>query len=433
MAKKRMRNFLMVLGIVGFLFLSEANWKASSSEDPLYENLRIFAEVLKEIQANYVEDVDPQKLVYSAIEGMVKSLDAHSAFLKKEEYTELMEETKGEFTGIGIEITIKDNTVTVVSPIEDTPAYRAGLKPGDKIIKVDNAPTRDMTLTEVVKRIRGPKGTQVKITIHREGEPSPLEFEITREKIPIQNVKGYYLGSSIGYLRVSSFQNNTSDKLYKIFQDLQKDHEIKGILLDLRNNPGGLLSEAVKVADLFLDEGTIVTTQGRGSAQKTELKARQGDNSIDLPMVVLVNEGSASASEIVAGALQDNKRALIVGTKTFGKGSVQTVIPLSDGSGLRLTTSLYFTPSGRSIQVTGIEPDVNIPAYKPTDLELKERMLREKDLQRHMEKKEEGKGVRGEKLDEPDQNGKILLEKDYQVSYGVGILKGARLFKVKVQ
>lgn len=428
---KILKKVLFIFLVCVIFVITSFDWKLSSSEDITYENLRIFAEVLKEIQANYVEQVDVQKLIYSAIDGMVKSLDAHSAFLKREEYTELMEETKGEFTGVGIEITIKDNAVTVVSPIEDTPAFKAGIKPGDRIIKVDNELTRDMTLTEVVKRIRGPKGTHVKLTIQREGEPNLLEFDLTREKIPIQNVKGYYLGSNIAYLRISSFQNNTSEKLYNVYSDIIKAHEIKGIVLDLRNNPGGLLTEAVKVADIFLNEGVIVSTKGRNPNQKTEVKAKAGDRFIGVPMVALVNEGSASAAEIVAGALQDNKRALVVGTKTFGKGSVQTVVPLSDGSGLRLTTSLYYTPSGRSIQAKGIEPDLNVPAYKPTDLELKERVLREKDLKRHMEGKEDPKGK--PQGDDPDEHGKILLEKDYQVSYAMGILKGLRLFKVQAQ
>lgn len=432
MSKYKILKKLLLIFVLSSVFLTISfDWKLSSSEDITYEHLKIFAEVLKEIQANYVEQVDVQKLIYSAIDGMVKSLDAHSAFLKREEYTELMEETKGEFTGVGIEITIKDNAVTVVSPIEDTPAFKAGIKPGDKIIKVDNELTKDMTLTEVVKRIRGPKGTHVKLTIQREGEANLLEFDLTREKIPIQNVKGYYLGSNIAYLRISSFQNNTSDKLYNTYSELQKAHEIKGIVLDLRNNPGGLLTEAVKVADLFLNEGVIVSTKGRNPNQKAEVKAKSGDRFINVPLVALVNEGSASAAEIVAGALQDNKRALVVGTKTFGKGSVQTVVPLSDGSGLRLTTSLYYTPSGRSIQAKGIEPDLNVPAYKPTELELKEKVLREKDLKRHMEGKEDPKGKSSG--DDPDDHGKILLEKDYQVSYAMGILKGLRLFKVQVQ
>lgn len=421
--------FMAIIAIS--VFWGSVEWKASSFDDITYENLRIFAEVLKEIQANFVEEVDPQKLIYSAIEGMVKGLDAHSGFLKKEEYSELMEETKGEFTGVGIEITIRDNTVTVVSPIEDTPAFKAGIKPGDKILKVDDTPTKDMTLTEVVKRIRGPKGTKVRLTIGRKGEQNPIEVELVREKIPIHNVKGYYLGSKVAYLRVSSFQTNTSGRLYNAYSELKKAHGINGIVLDLRNNPGGLLSEAVKVADLFLPEGIIVSTKGRDPSKNMEFKAKKEEAEVSEPMVVLVNEGSASASEIVAGALQDNKRALIVGTKTFGKGSVQTVIPLSDGSGLRLTTSLYFTPSGRSIQVTGIEPDLNVPAYKPSELELKESMLREKDLKRHMERKD---GIVEEKSqDAPDENGKILLEKDYQVSYAMAVLKGLRIFESRVQ
>jgi len=421
------KRFFLVFTACTFLLLTYGRLGVSSSDETTYENLKIFAEVLKEIQNNYVDKVDTQKLIYSAIEGMVKSLDAHSAFLKKEEYKELIEETKGEFTGVGIEITLKDNVVTVVSPIEDTPAFKAGIRPGDKIIKVDDSSTRDMSLMEVVRRIRGPKGTQVKLTIQREGEAMPLVFELTREKIPIQNVKVYYLGSGIGYLRISNFQNNTSEKLLSAFQELAKSRHIEGIVLDLRNNPGGLLTEAVKVADLFLEEGLIVSTRARDGIPGMEVKAKSGDSNISCPMVVIVNEGSASASEIVAGALQDNKRAVIIGSKTFGKGSVQTVLPLSDGSGLRLTTALYYTPSGRSIQVTGIEPDVEVPGQRPSDLELKEKYIREKDLQKHMEKREEVQPKVVE--DKAEDMGKILLEKDYQVGYAKALLKGAEILK----
>jgi len=428
------KRFFLVFIVCTFVLLNYGRLGVSFSDELTYENLKIFAEVLKEIQSNYVERVDTQKLIYSAIEGMVKSLDAHSAFLKKEDYKELMEETKGEFSGVGIEITVKDNVVTVVSPIEDTPAFKAGIKPGDKIIKVDDSSTRDMTLMEVVRKIRGPKGTQVKLTIQREGETMPLVFELTREKIPIQNVKAYYLGSGIAYLRVSNFQNNTAERLFSAYQELAKSHRIEGVVLDLRHNPGGLLTEAVKVADLFLEDGLIVSTKGRDGTPGMEVKAKAGDPSITCPMVVMVNEGSASASEIVAGALQDNKRAVIIGSKTFGKGSVQTVLPLSDGSGLRLTTALYYTPSGRSIQVTGIEPDVEVPGQRPSDLELKEKYIREKDLQKHMEKKDEAQ-PKADKVadDKADEMGKILLEKDYQVGYAKALLKGAGILKSRAK
>ncbi len=433
MNKKRLIQITVFIAAltVGLLVLGFDTF-TSANNDSMYENLKIFAEVLKEIQSNYVEKVDPKELIYSAVDGMVKSLDVHSAFLKKDEYKDLMDETKGEFTGVGIEITIKDGYVTVVSPIEDTPAFRAGIKSGDRIIKVNEVSTKDMGLSEVVKRIRGPKGTTVKLTIQREGEVNPLEFSLVRDKIPVNNVKVSYLGSGILYVRISNFQNQTAERLFSAVEEKSRSYKLEGMVLDLRNNPGGLLSEAAKVSDLFLDKGIIVSTKGREGTKGMEIKARSDDPNIPYSLVVLINEGSASASEIVAGALQDNKRALVVGTKSFGKGSVQTVIPLSDGSGLRLTTALYYTPSGRSIQVTGIEPDIVVPFYRASQGEEHkgQKIIREEDLKRHMEKKAEPKSPSVEKkatTDLPDAMGKELLEKDNQVAYAMGVLKGARL------
>ena len=421
MNKKRVLAvcFLLLLSISVPFFYPHKGSSKDSEREGIYRNLDLFVEVLREIEKNYVEPVDPKKLIYGAIKGMVKTLDPHSSFMTKDEYKELMIETKGKFTGVGIEITIKDNFLTVVAPIEGTPAYKAGIKPGDKIIKIDDEPTKDMTLMDAVKRIRGPKGTKVKLTILREGVNKPLEFVITRDVIPIKSVKKYMLASHIGYVRISSFQSNTTKELKQALRELEK-RELKGLILDLRNNPGGLLNQAIEVSDVFLDSGIIVSTKGRKKNQNMIAYAHENLVERKYPIVVLVNGGTASAAEIVAGALQDNKRAIIVGTKTFGKGSVQTVIPLSDGSALRLTTARYYTPSGRCIQVTGIEPDIELPFIPAKEMKKKIRFLREADLGKNVlgikkkEKKEE------EKL---SKDAKKLLQNDNQVRFALSLLK----------
>ena len=350
----------------------------------------------------------------------MKTLDPHSSFMTKDEYQELMMETKGSFTGVGIEITIRDNMLTVVAPIEGSPAHKAGIKAGDKIIKIDDKPTKDMTLMDAVKNIRGPKGTKVKLTILREGESKPLEFVIVRDVIPLISVRKCMLTNNIGYIRISSFQSNTTKELIKALNQMEKGGKLKGLILDLRNDPGGLLNQAVKVADLFLDSGVIVTTKGRKRSQNIKAIAHKNKKRRDYPIVVLVNGGTASAAEIVAGALQDNKRALIVGTRTFGKGSVQTVIPLSDGSALRLTTAKYYTPSGRCIQVTGIEPDIELEYIPPKQIKKRVRFLREKDLGKNVlgiEKAKESKKVKLSK------RAKELIEKDNQVRFALRLLE----------
>jgi len=364
---------------------------SNAGSDTTYEKLKVFTSVLNEIEKKYVEEEDSEKLIYGAIRGMVKVLDPHSAFLSPEEYKELHIETKGEFGGIGIEITLKEGILTVVSPIEDTPAYRAGIKAGDKIIKIDGKVTKDMSLLDAVKLIRGPRGEKVVLTVLREGEPKLLDIPIERDIIRIQSVKWKAI-DDIAYVRILAFQDRTIDKMKEALESLSIGKKpYKGLILDLRNNPGGLLDQAVKVSDAFLTEGLIVFTKGRMQNQNMRFYS---DEDIlvpkDLPMVVLVNEGSASASEIVAGALQDHHRAIILGMQTFGKGSVQTIIPLEDESGLRLTTALYYTPSERSIQAKGITPDVKVEmAPQPQKKENDKRFLREKDLFRHLENSEE--------------------------------------------
>jgi carboxyl-terminal processing protease len=426
-------SFLLIsLLVCGALFLNGNGGEVKADTDEVYKNIEVFTEVLRQIEENYVEPQDPQELIYGAIKGMVRSLDPHSAFMTKDEYSELMMETKGSFTGIGIEITIKDNILTVVSPIEGTPAYKAGIKSGDKIIKIGDESTKDISMMEAVKKIRGPKGTKVKLTIVREWAEKPLEISITRDVIPLKSVRHYFLTPQIGYARVSNFQSHTADDLSSALEELEEDRKLKGLILDLRNNPGGLLSQAEGVSDLFLDSGVIVSTKGRVPSQERETMAHKDKEPRNYPIIVLVNGGSASAAEIVAGALQDNKRGLVLGTRTFGKGSVQTILPLSDGTALRLTTARYYTPSGKSIQLSGITPDIEL-AYVPPDEEKgkdKLRFLREEDLERHMpnegeegaEKKEHGQE------EEKDQLVKTLLEKDNQVRHALELLQTWNVF-----
>lgn len=391
-----------------------------TQKESIYKNIDLFVEALREIEKNYVESVSPKKLIYGAIRGMVKTLDPHSSFMTKDEYQELMVETKGSFTGVGIEITIKDNMLTVVAPIEGSPAYKAGIKAGDRIIKINDKSTKDMTLMDAVKNIRGSKGTKVKLTVFREGENKPLEFVIIRDVIPLRSVRKYMLAPDIGYVRISSFQSNTTKELKKALSYLEKGDRLKGLILDLRNDPGGLLDQAIKVSDLFLNSGVIVSTRGRKKSQDLVAKAHIDLEKRDYPIVVLVNSGTASAAEIVAGALQDNKRALIVGTKTFGKGSVQTVIPLSDGSALRLTSARYYTPGGRCIQITGIEPDIELEYIPPKKLKKKMKFFREKDLGKNVLGVEKAKKSRKEKL---SKKAKELIQKDNQVRFALRLLQ----------
>ncbi len=349
--------------------------------------LKVFAQAMALIEEQYAEPKTTKDLVYGAIQGTMSTLDPHSSFMTPEEFKELQIETKGQFSGIGIEITMKDQVLTVVSPIEGTPAYQMGIMAGDQIVKINGTPTKNVSLTEAVKMIRGPKGSKVILTINREGFPQPKDFAITREIIPIRSVKARIMDNGIGYIRLSNFQDTTDSDLEGYLKKMkQKLVPFKGLILDLRNDPGGFLEQAVRVSDEFLKSGLIVYTEGRSKQQTMRFYARSGgDKFASTPMVVLINEGSASASEIVAGALKDQKRALIVGTKSFGKGSVQTIIPLEDGSALRLTTALYYTPSGVTINEKGIVPDVVVEEKPlPTDKSLQN--LRDEAMDRHMRK-----------------------------------------------
>jgi carboxyl-terminal processing protease len=361
--------------------------------------LRVFAQALDIIESNYAEPRPPKELIYGAIQGIVGTLDQHSSFLTPEEFRELQIETKGQFSGIGIEITLKDRVLTVVSPIEGTPAYQQGLQAGDQILKINGASTKNMTLTEAVRAIRGPKGSKVTLTINREGFTQPRDYIIVREIIPIRSVRARILDDGLGYIRLANFQDQTDNDLRNFLRKMQQRlTPFKGLILDLRNDPGGLLDQAVRVADEFLSSGLIVYTEGRSPQQSMRFYARAGHKSeaLNLPLVVLINEGSASASEIVAGALKDQKRAIIVGTKSFGKGSVQTIIPLEDGSALRLTTALYYTPNGHTIQDKGIVPDI-VVEEQPIAPGKTLQALRDEAMTRHMKKE----GLTDKSWDQP--------------------------------
>ncbi|MFQ5847827.1 MAG: S41 family peptidase [Candidatus Methylomirabilales bacterium] len=358
----RMRIILVIALLTVIIVTSGVQYRVVATEEP-YDTLKVFTEVLTLVRSNYVETTQPKNLIYGAIRGMLNTLDPHSSFMPPDVYKEMQIETHGSFGGLGIEITVRDRYLTVVAPIDGTPADRAGLHAGDRIVRIDGAPTKDMTLMEAVRKLRGPKGTQVTVTILREGT-EPFDVPITRDIIEVHSVRQSDLGEGIGYIRLVSFQERTRRDLEEALTELE-ENGMRGLVLDLRNNPGGLLSQAVQVADLFLEKGKlIVYTEGRAKNQNLRF-VDEHENPQGFPLVILVNKGSASASEIVAGALQDHQRAVLVGTQTFGKGTVQTVIPLKDGSGLRLTTAKYFTPSQRAIDRTGIAPDIVVEPPKP--------------------------------------------------------------------
>ena len=365
---RHMKKVVMISALLLILTLSLGGGVASKGNDTAatYENLRLFTEVLSIVQSQYVDEVAPKDIIYNAIKGTLRGLDPHSSFLDPEMYREMQVETSGSFGGLGIEITLRDDVLTVVAPIEGTPAYRAGIQPGDRILKIEGLSTKDMQLSDAVKRMRGKPGSKITISIVREGWAEPKDFFITREQIRVQSVRANQLEPGIEYLRLRQFQEQTANDLEVSLDKYVKEGKIQGLVLDLRNNPGGLLTAAVEVTEKFLESGKLVVyTEGRVRNQNMRFSSNAKRVFSDFPIVVLVNQGSASASEIVAGALQDWGRAVVIGTQSFGKGSVQTIIPLSDGSGLRLTTAKYFTPKGRSIHGKGITPDIIVEAPKP--------------------------------------------------------------------
>ena len=374
------------VGLSVVLFGGQGLNLVSAVDRSTYEDLEAFTNVLAIVQKNYVEETETQALIEGAINGMLGALDPHSAYLTPDSYQELQVDTEGSFGGLGIEITVRDSILTVVSPIEDTPAYRAGVQAGDQIIKINGELTKDMSLIQAVKKMRGKQGTQITISVRREDVPRLIDISLIREVIKIRSVKSKTLEKGYAYIRVTQFQDRTSRDLDTVLKKLgQENGQLQGMVLDLRNNPGGLLSQAVKVSDLFLNSGMIVYTEGRLESQRQKYFAHPGGYT-DIPLVVLVNGGSASASEIVAGAVQDHGRAVVLGTKTFGKGSVQTILPVDGGAALRLTTAMYFTPNGRSIQVTGIAPDIELENVPEASVAARRRHgVREENLRGHFD------------------------------------------------
>ncbi|WP_029894383.1 S41 family peptidase [Desulfohalovibrio reitneri] len=388
-----------------------------------YDALKRFSQVINLVEDYYVRDISRTELIDDSIKGMLQQLDPHSTFMDREEYKDMQVSTSGEFSGIGIEITMEDGRLTVVSPIEDTPAFEAGLRSGDVILEIEGESTQDITLMEAVKKIRGKKGSEIQLTILHEDSRTPQKVTIVRDTIPIISVKSEILDPGVAYLRLTRFNENTTEELKKAIDDVSgRESGLEGIVLDLRNNPGGLLSQSVNVSDLFLQEGLVTYIQGKDPKNRKEYSATKDSGDIKAPVVVLINAGSASASEIVAGALQDHKRALILGERSFGKGSVQTVIPLPDGSGIKLTTALYYTPSGRSIQAEGIEPDIVVPFEKrDEDQESKDNgfVVREEGLSRHLEN---GEAEKDESF-ERSERAMELLAKDNQLRLALQMVK----------
>jgi carboxyl-terminal processing protease len=437
--------FICSLFSAGNLFAEEEKTKQDA-----YNKLKVFSEVLSLIESNYVEPVESGSMIEGAISGMVKSLDPHTSYMPPVSYKEMQVETTGKFGGLGIEISVRDGVLTVVSPIEDTPAFKVGIEPGDKIIKIEDESTLDMTLQDAVSRLRGKTGSPVTITIFRKTFKAPKEFTIVRDIIKVRSVVSKLYQDDIGYIKIRNFSKNTSSDLDKALVEL-RGKGITKLILDVRNNPGGLLNQAVEVTDRFLNkENLIVYTKGRSDEQNMRFTSHDKVAGVSYPLIVLVNGGSASASEIVAGALQDLNRAIILGTQTFGKGSVQTIIPLSDGSALRLTTARYYTPSGRVIQENGIEPDIIVemkPRLEKKDGKKEEpeektrlrRFLREKDLKKHLKGKSSIEGMdEGKELDEEaakkieESKFKGLhedLKKDNQLQQAVSLLSGWEVMK----
>jgi carboxyl-terminal processing protease len=441
---------LLAVGVaIGFVLA--AQWVPTVAAVPRqdYESLEAFTNILSIVKKNYVEDVDTKNLVNGAINGMLNSLDPHSAYLTPDLYKDLQMDTQGRFGGLGIEITVKGGVLTVVSPIEDTPAFRAGIKPGDMIFKIEDEFTKDMTLVDAVKKMRGPKGTKINLSIKREGVPELIDFQLMRDTIRVQSVRSRTLEPGYGYIRLAQFQERSDRDVQKALEKIAAEKSgLKGLVLDLRNNPGGLLTQAVRVSDLFLDSGLIVYTEGRIEAQKQKYYAQKEGSWMDFPVVVLVNGGSASASEIVAGALQDHKRAVVLGTKTFGKGSVQTILPLDDNSALRLTTARYYTPNGRSIQATGIVPDIVVEATPPPptaegkpDDNRRRSILREENLPGHLPAPQQPVAPQSDQGDKEKEKlvpssaptGDETIDNDAQLKRALDLLKSWDVFKQLVQ
>ena len=428
--------FALLLFIVPSVTLADIS---QEQREATYRQLEVFANVLSILQENYLEEIDADTTIEGAISGMLLSLDPHSSYLTADDFDELREETRGNFSGIGIELTIRDSILTVISPIAGTPADKAGIMAKDMIVKINGEATKNMPSMEAVKLLRGPKGSKVTLSIYRDGWKKLQDFTIIRDIIPLHSVYGLNLEPGFAYIQITNFQEQTTEDLKETLNKLNAESTIKGLVLDLRNNPGGLLDQAISVSDIFLEEGLVVYTKGRIPEQNMTFQAHANNGKNTYPLVILVNEGSASASEIVAGAIQDHQRGVIVGSTTFGKGSVQTILPMPGGSGLRLTTARYYTPNGRSIQATGIVPDVEVP-FIPYTGQKKEKQLplavvREADLKNHiLNTIQPDKDTVATKKDERKNHGESYkeaqerLKKDNQLRTALNILKSLNLY-----
>ncbi len=429
----RIRNSLgQCAGLVCALLIGCASIIATAQESesatepdaqlPLNE-LRTFADVFSQIRVGYVKEVDDKTLLEYAIQGMLSGLDPHSVYLTADDFDDLQTSTSGEFSGLGLEVGMENGFVKVITPIDDTPAQKAGIESGDIILKLDNKPVKGMTLNEAIEMMRGPQGSSIDVTIAREGKSQPFTVTLERDTIRVVSVRKRWLEPGYGYLRIAQFQRRTGEDLDKALRDLMEADELKGIVLDLRNNPGGVLRASVDVADLFLDGGTVVYTEGRLDSAPTRYNATPTDTTEGVPIVVLINGGSASASEIVAGALQDHRRAVVMGTPSFGKGSVQTILPLSDERAIKLTTALYFTPKGRSIQAQGIVPDIEVERARVTAIDNLPRRVSEADLSGRLD------NANGDDA-APDRGRRTpndLLSRDNQLYEALTLLKGIHI------
>ena len=408
-------------------------WAEREAEPLPLDEMRTFVDVLDRIRRDYVEEVNDKTLLENAIRGMLSGLDPHSAYLNEDDFKDLQAGTSGEFGGLGIEVGMEDGFIKVISPIDDTPAQRAGIKAGDLIIRLDDTPVKGMDLSEAVKIMRGKPKTEITLTVVREGEEKPLKITIVRDVIQVKSVRSRLVEPGFGYARVSQFQARTSLDLKNNLNDLRKQNKepLKGLVLDLRNNPGGVLNGAVEVADVFLEKGLVVYTEGRGEDARQTFQATPGDALEGAPLVVLVNGGSASASEIVAGALQDQGRAIIMGEQTFGKGSVQTILPLANGTAVKLTTARYYTPNGRSIQAAGIQPDIKLASLKLTMADVSDlESLREADLRRHLSNGQADE-VNEDSPPDAEQTNDTLAQTDYQLYEALNLLKGLVLLQAR--
>ena len=431
MKTKSTNYFLLLTGVFAGVLLSIGHGVFAENDEvratlPV-EELRTFSDVFGRIKNDYVVDVDDKELIENAIRGMLSGLDPHSSYLDAEEFTELQVGTTGQFGGLGIEVGMEDGFVKVIAPIDDTPAQRAGVQAGDLVIRLDDTPVKGMSLNEAVKIMRGKPGSTIMLTIVREGLDKPIKVSITRDIIKVKSVRARMLDPGYGYLRISQFQSKTADYMVDAIEKLKKENagKLKGMVLDLRNNPGGVLNGAVAVSDAFLTKGMIVYTEGRIADSRLRFNATPDDIIDGAPLVVLVNQGSASASEIVAGALQDHKRAIIIGAQTFGKGSVQTILPLSSNSALKLTTARYYTPSGRSIQAEGITPDIELETIEIAQIESGIEPLKEADLTHHLENGNSGDADDGkDSARDEDSKGKSLVKDDYMLYEALNLLKG---------